>query len=159
MDIRTKICIWIIIIGMVNFLAYTISYSIVGGESVRGQIEKIENSNGVEFKYYLDSGMEVPRGEFIYMGIHSISIWITVGAIMLSMLTLAKDRISDSMRDAMMRGRTFCTVLAVVIGICTAGLALQFVRQFVDHFEHPIIVDSQPASPSPTSAEAPTPKR
>ena len=159
MDIRTKICIWIIVIGMVNFLAYTISYSIVGGESVRGRIEKIETQDGVQFKYYLDSGLEVPPGEFVYMGIHSISIWITVGAIMLSMLTLAKDRISDSMHDAMMRGKTLCTVLAVVIGICTAGLALQFIRQFVDHFEHPVIIDSRPVSPSPTSVEAMPPKR
>lgn len=159
MDIRTKICIWIIVIGMVNFLAYTISYSIVGGESVRGRIEKIEISDGVQFKYYLDSGMEVPQGEFIYMGIHSISIWITVGAIMLSMLTLAKDRISDSMHDAMMRGRTLCTVLAVVIGICTAGLALLFVRQFVNHFEHPVIVNSQPTSPPSVSPSPPALKR
>ncbi len=151
MDIRTKICIWVIVIGMVNFLAYTISYSIVGGESVRGKIEKVETPAGDEFRYYLDSGMEVPRGEFVYMGIHSISIWITVGAIMLSMLTLAKDRISDSMHDAMMRGRTLCTVLAVVIGICTAGLALQFVRQFVNHFEHPEITSVRPAGPATSS--------
>ncbi len=146
MDFRTKLCIWIIVVGMVNFLAYTISYSIVGGESVRGQIEKIDSPDGDQFKYYLDSGVEVSRGEFVYMGIHSISIWITVGAIMLSMLTLAKDRISDSMHEAMMRGRTLCTVLAVVIGICTAGLALQFIRQFADHFKHPDITNTQPAN-------------
>lgn len=155
MDIRTKICIWIIVIGMANFLAYTIGYTIVGGESVRGQIEKIETAGGEKYRYYLDSGTEVSHAAFVYMGIHSISIWITVGAIMLSMLTLAKDRISDSMHDAMMRGRTLCSVLAVVIGICTAGLAFQFVRQFVDHFEHPEIVDTRPAGQTSQPTEMP----
>ncbi len=120
---------------MVNFLAYTVGYTIVGGESVRGKLYEDEVTG--QRTYFLDSGQEVGRGAFLYIGIHSISIWITVAAIMLSMLTLAKDRITDSMQSAAMRGRTLCTVLAVLIGICTAGLTFQFIRQFVDHFEHP----------------------
>ncbi len=151
MDLRTKICIWVIIIGMVNFLAYTIGYTIVGGESVRGKL--YEDAQTGKRTYFLDSGAKVHRDEFIYIGIHSISIWVTVAAIILSMLTLAKDRIADSMRSAAMRGRTFCTMLAVLIGICTAGLTFQFVREFIDHFEHPLKTPSalsQPAEPNTT---------
>jgi hypothetical protein len=144
MDLRTKICIWIIVLGMVNFLAYTIGYTIVGGESVRGKL--YEDRVTGEQTYYLDSGQEVGRDAFVYIGIHSISIWITVAAIMLSMLTLAKDRITDSMQSAAMRGRTLCTVLAVAIGICTAGLTFQFIHTFVDHFRHPL-------SPPPTQVQ------
>ena len=146
LDLRTKICIWIIIVGMLNFLSYTIGYTIVGGEAIRGKIY-VNPENGKR-SYYLDGGQKVSDGAFIYSGVHSISIWVTVGAIMMAMLTLAKDRISDSLREAMMRGRTFCTVLAVLIGICTAGLTFQFIHEFVDHFQHPqqMIVDSHPAS-------------
>ncbi|MCD4823219.1 MAG: hypothetical protein K8S55_01315, partial [Phycisphaerae bacterium] len=143
---------WIILIGMVNFLAYTISYTIVGGESVRGKCyenrEKKDDEGNYKRTYYLDSGKKVHRDQFIYIGIHSISIWVTVAAIMLAMLTLAKDHIADSMRAAAVRGRTFCTVLAVLIGICTAGLTFQFVREFIDHFENPII-GSPPAITQP----------
>jgi hypothetical protein len=152
MDLRTKICIWVIVIGMMNFLAYTIGYAIVGGESVRGKLYEDEKTH--HRTYYLDNGQEVGRGAFIYSGIHSISIWVTVAAIMLSMLTLAKDRIADSMHSAAMRGRTLCTVLAVLIGICTAGLTFQFVRQFVDHFEHPLKLSpsDSPTQPPPGNA-------
>ncbi len=152
MDFRTKICLWVIIIGMANFLAYTVGYTIIGGESVRGKL--YEDGQTGERTYFLDSGREVNRKAFIYIGIHSISIWVSVAAIMLSMLTLAKDRIADSMRSAAMRGRTFCTVLAVLIGICTAGLAFQFTREFINHFEHPLKAPSaltQPVSPNLTA--------
>ncbi|MBS3821131.1 MAG: hypothetical protein KGY81_05140, partial [Phycisphaerae bacterium] len=149
MDLRTKICIWVILIGMGNFLAYTIGYTILGGEAVRGEAYLIE---GTEKDYYfLDSGKEVSWDQFLYSGIHSISIWLTVAAIMMAMLTLAKDRIVDSMHEAVVRGRTLCTVLAVAIGFCTAGLMFQFVREFVQHFENPTVITSKadlPPGPS-----------
>ena len=152
MDFRTKLCLWVIIVGMANFLAYTVGYTIIGGESVRGKLYEDEQTG--ERTYFLDSGVEVNRGAFIYIGIHSISIWVSVAAVMLSMLTLAKDRIADSMRSAAMRGRTFCTVLAVLIGICTAGLTFQFIREFIVHFDHPLKASSaltQPASQNTTT--------
>ncbi len=155
MDLRTKICLWIVLLGMVNFLAYTIGYTVVGGESVRGKCYEDAEGNR---RYFLDSGKEVQRGEFVYIGIHSITIWVTVAAIMLAMLTLAKDRIADSMQSAAMRGRTFCTTMAVLIGICTAGLAFQFVREFIDHFKNPLKTPpamSQPAEPGHKTPPAP----
>lgn len=146
LDMRTKICIWIIVLGMLNFLAYTIGYTIVGGEAIRGKI--FVNPENGQKTYYLDSDQKVSSGAFLYSGIHSISIWVTVGAIMLAMLTLAKDRISDSLREAMMRGRTLCSVLAVLIGICTAGLTFQFIHEFIHHFQNPqqMTAESNPTS-------------
>jgi len=131
---------------MLNFLAYTIGYTIVGGEAIRGRI--YVNPETSQITYFLDSGQQVSHGAFLYSGIHSISIWVTVGAIMLAMLTLAKDRISDSLREAMLRGRTLCSVLAVLIGICTAGLTFQFIHEFIHHFQNPqqLTSQSQPAS-------------
>jgi hypothetical protein len=63
---------------------------------------------------------------------------------MLSMLTLAKDNIADSLKSAAMRGRTLCTVLAVLIGICTGVQTFRFIDQFSDHFNHPVIETVQP---------------
>jgi len=135
MDIRTRVCIWIILIGMANFLAYTISYSILWGEAIHGQVKVDPASRKVV--YFLQSGnqlgRQVSRGEFIYSGIHSISIWPTVMAVVLATLTLAKDRISDSLAEAMVRGRTLVTILAVIIAISMSGLTFLFVQQFFEH--------------------------
>lgn len=149
MDLRTKICIWVILIGIGNFFAYTVGYTILGGEAVRGKVYYVEPDD--QHRYYLDSGKEVSGDEFLYSGLHSISIWLTVAAIMMAMLTLAKDRIVDSMHEAVVRGRTLCTVLAVAIGFCTAGLMFQFIREFVQHYEDPIVIATKadlPPGPS-----------
>lgn len=135
MDIRTRVCLWIILIGMANFLAYTISYSILWGEAIHGQV-KVDPATK-KIVYFLQSGnqlgRQVSRGEFIYSGIHSISIWPTVMAVVLATLTLAKDRISDSLAEAMVRGRTLVTILAVIIAISMSGLTFLFVQQFFEH--------------------------
>ena len=166
MDFRTRICLLIIAIGMANFLAYTIGYTVVGGESVRGRIYEVKGTGERHYKldsHELDSDKEVSRNKFVYIGIHSISIWVTVAAVMLAMLTIAKDRIADSMRDAAMRGRTFCTILAIVVLVSMTGLTFLFVREFVIQFENPKIVNSwpvkqlnQPPETPPQTPELPT---
>ena len=132
MDRRTKICIWIIMIGLVNFLIYVILYWFFWGEAVNGWVE---SDNG-QLRYFLQSRQEVSHAVFIYSGIHSISIAPTVGAIMLSMLTLAKDRIASSMRSTIVRGRTMITILATIITmivvVWTIWFALQFTRRLTN---------------------------
>ena len=132
MDRRTKICIWIILIGLANFLAYTVLYMFIGGEAVSGVIR--DNGRGGH-EYFLkgpsQEDIPVSKGVYIYSGIHSISIWPTVAAIMLAMLTLAKERIVSSMRSTIVRGRTFITILATVITLTTAVITIWFVLQFV----------------------------
>jgi len=144
MDHRTRICLWIILIGLANFLAYTIIYMFIRGEAVNGWVEK--NAAG-QLRYVLQSQHHVSRSVFIYSGIHSISIWLTVAAIMLAMLTLAKERIVASMRSTVVRGRTFITILATVITMMTAVITIWFVLQFVDRLTHP-----QPPKGEPPSA-------
>ena len=104
MDRRTKICIWIILIGLANFLAYTILYMFIGGEAIHGSVQ--QGADGA-VTYLLQSpggdDVAVSRAEFIYSGVHSISIWVTVAAVMLAMLTLAKERIASSMRSTIVR--------------------------------------------------------
>ena len=134
MDRRTKICIWIILLGLLNFLLFTITYVIIGGEAVFGSVRIVD---GV-CRYYLhQDNMEVPRWRFIYSGIHSISVWITVMAVMLAMLTLAKDRIVDSMRSSIIRGRTFITILAMIIVVLTMTITVFFIIKFANRLGNP----------------------
>lgn len=130
MERRTRICIWVISLGLVNFLVFTLIYAYIGGEAVNGSVEV----QGTKMRYYIITPSQekhaVSNGVFWYSGIHSISIWPTVGAIMLAMLTLAKDRFVDSMHSSVVRGRTFLTILATIITtivfICTIWGSLAF---------------------------------
>jgi hypothetical protein len=133
MDRRTRICIWVILIGLVNFLAYTLMYVFIYGESVNGWVQ-VERGHS---HYFLQSGTEVSRGVFIYSGIHSISIWLTVAAVMLAMLTLAKDRIVSSMHRTVIRGRTFITILATIITFTTAVATVYFILIFTRNLAKP----------------------
>ena len=135
MDRRTKICIWVILIGLANFLAYVVLYTIFWGEAISGFVE----TDGQQIRYYLQSHQEVSRAVFIYSCIHSISIWLTVGAIMLAMLTLAKERIASSMRSSIIRGRTFFTILAVIIAVIVVVITILFAVHFHDKLANPTV--------------------
>lgn len=142
MDRRTRICIWVIVLGLLNFLAYTVLYVFINGEAVNGWVDAY---NG-QWHYYLQSGSEVSRGVFLYSGIHSISIWLTVAAVMLAMLTLAKDRIVSSMHSTVVRGRTFITILATVITLTTAMATVYFILIFARKLTQPKAIPPSPAS-------------
>ena len=134
MDHRTRICSWIILIGLGNFLAYSIVYWLIGGEAFNGHTAK----DFAGLHYYLQTGKEVGPWVFLYSGIHSISIWPTVAAIMLSMLTLAKDRIVFSANTKAARSRLMVTLLAVLIGLATAMMTVIFVHQFSGRLANPL---------------------
>ena len=119
---------------MLNFFAYTVVYAYVGGDAKNGRV-----ANGA---YYVSGhflrGMEgketaVSRGVWIYSYLHSISIWPTHAAILLSMLVLARPHILATMREGVIGGTTFVTVFATVVvvvtTISTAWFVLDFVRQ------------------------------
>lgn len=141
MDRKTKICIWLILIGLGNFLAYTIMYMFLGGEAVNGWVRIGPEGQSV---YYLTSGRPVSQGEFIYSGVHSITIWPTVAAVMLAMLTLAKDRIVSSMHSTVVHGRTFITVLATIIAFSLTVITIWFVLRFSHKLAHPVMTQDMP---------------
>jgi len=118
----------VILIGLANFLVYTIAYLIIGGEAIHGRII----AKGGQTQYFLAGRTDpVSRCVFVYSAIHSISIWPTFGAVMLAMLTLAKDRIVESMHSALVRGRAIITLLAIIIAIIAILLTFRFTRRFV----------------------------
>src|ERR1017187_3315585 len=130
MDKRTKICIWVILLGLANFLAYWVIYLAIGtAEAINGMVYKMP---GGAVQYMLHSGerdIAASRTMFIYSGIHSLSIWVTVAAMMLAMLTLAKERIVSSMRSTVLRGRTLITILATIITLMTIMMTVIFALQ------------------------------
>jgi hypothetical protein len=142
MDRRTRICIWVIILGLGNFLVYTVLYVFINGEAVNGWVELQDGHR----HYYLQSGTPVSRDVFVYSGIHSISIWVTVAAVMLAMLTLAKDRIISSMHRTVVRGRTFITILATIITLTTALATVYFILIFARTIAKPKVLPPAPTS-------------
>ncbi|MDP7163242.1 MAG: hypothetical protein QF577_00985 [Phycisphaerae bacterium] len=132
MDRRSRICLVIILIGLANFVAYTIGYFAIGsGEAVNGAVKLVDG----RVLYYLSGQTTEPvsREVFIYSGVHSISIWVTFGAVILAMLTLAKDRIVLSMRSAVVRGRAVITITAVVIAIVAVLFTYEYSHRFIEH--------------------------
>ncbi len=132
-DRQTRICVWVILLGLANFLAYAIGYMLIGGEAIHGKLLQADGAR----QYFLQSGRQVSRCVFIYSGVHSISVWLTVAAVMLAMLTIAKERIVSSMASTIVRGRWLITVVAAVIGFATVAMTLYFLLQFLEHFENP----------------------
>ncbi len=145
MDRRTRICIWIIFVGLANFVVYTILYVHIGGEAVNGHVTQSADGGRV---YELQSGVAVSRGVFLYSGVHSISIWPTVGAVLLAMLTLAKDRIVSSMRTSILRGRTIITILATIITMIIIVMTVWFILHFVERATTP----RRPRAPTPSAS-------
>jgi len=136
MNRRTKVCIWVIILGLANFLAYTVVYDFIGGEAVNGDVraEAVAGGPAALHYYLVDSGRKTPvgRGVWMYSAVHSISIWITMGAVLLAMLTLAKDRIVSSMRSSIVRGRTFITILATIVTLISVLLTVRFALRTIE---------------------------
>ncbi len=141
--LRTRICIWVIAVGLANFLGYAVAYTVIDGEAVHGYVRTVTTPDGkVVREYYLWDSMRTSptpepdsraykfrrtsRGVWIYSAIHSTSIWITVGAVLLAMLTLAKDRIVSSMRSTIIRGRTFITIVATLVTVICVWLTIRF---------------------------------
>jgi heme/copper-type cytochrome/quinol oxidase subunit 2 len=139
-------------VGLANFMVYTVLYVFIGGEAVNGDV--IHAPDG-SLTYELQSGIQsdrvvVSRAVFIYSGIHSITIWPTVGAILLAMLTLAKDRIVSSMRSSIVRGRTMITILATIITLIILVMTFWFILHFANCLAHP-----RPKEASASSTAAP----
>ena len=143
---RTKICIWIIALGLLNFLAYTLAYLQLGGDAMNGyvRLEPVKNLAGGAERwvrhYYLCAegrSIQVGRGAWIFSAVHAISIWITVGAVLLAMLTLAKDQIISSMRSSIVRGRTFITILATIVTLISVSVTIWFVIHMVHQLVDP----------------------
>jgi hypothetical protein len=144
---RNKMCIYIMSLGALNLLAYTLVYAALGGDAHNGSIRVVDEPNGQQqAEYFLRGhhirtvdGVErrVSKAVWIYSYLHSISLPITCCAIIISMLVLARPHILATMRDGMIDGRTFITAFATVVCIITLFLVVRFGWSLVSQLTAP----------------------
>jgi len=133
---RNRVCIWVITLGVANFVAYTVSYWYVGGDAHNGEIR-----DGVYYVrgHFLHgaAGAEQPvsRGLWIYSYIHSISIWPSIALVLISNMILARPHIIATMKDGMISGPTFVTVVITLLTFLTLVATLVFTLQFINELQ------------------------
>ncbi len=138
---RNQICIGIISVGLVNFLAFTLSYAALGGDAHNGHRQIEINPDGTRTAtYYVRghfirslSGREqaVSRSAWIYSYLHSITVPLTSGALIISMLVLARPHIVATMRGSWISGHTFVVAFGTVVILGTTAAALLLAWDFV----------------------------
>lgn len=139
---RNRICIWLIIGGLLNFLAYTIIYGALGGDAKNGGKELVTGPDGSTTAVYYIGGhylkgiggqrKVVPRWVWHYSYLHSISLWPTQAVMMISMLILARPHIIATMRESTwIRGPTFITVAITLTAVLYSAMTVWFVMQLI----------------------------
>jgi len=132
---RNWILLGIIILGLANFVSYTVMYWYLQGDAKNGAV--------IDGEYYLRGHFireragrmsdDVSRATWIYSYVHSISIWPTVGAVLIAMFILARPHIIATMKtDARLTGSTFVTVCVTIIALLTGVSTLYFILSFVN---------------------------
>jgi len=139
--VRNKVCIAVITLGALNFLVYTVIYAGLGGDAHNGYRGVVERPGGSrQAAYYLRghhlrslAGQErqVSRGVWVFSYLHSISLLLTSGAMIISMLVLSRPHIIATMRDGWIAGQTFVTVLGTIVVLVTLAAMVQFIWSFV----------------------------
>jgi hypothetical protein len=147
---RNRLCIWLIFLGLINFLAYTLVYAELGGDAKNGGVEIKKNLDGSpmldevgqpQWVYYIKGHFirgaagersDVSRWVWIYSYLHSISIWPTQGVLMICMLILAQPHIIATMREnSVMQGTTFVSVAITLIAVVYTAMSVWFVLGFI----------------------------
>ena len=132
---RNRILLWIIILGLANFVSYTVMYWYLQGDAKNGAV--------IDGQYYLRGHFlhepggrmsdDVSRATWIYSYVHSISIWPTVGAVLIAMFILARPHIIATMKtDARMTGSTFVTVCVTIVALLSGVSTLYFILSFAN---------------------------
>jgi hypothetical protein len=151
MDRRTRICLWVIALGLANFAAYIIGYSYVGaggGDAMNGKVIR-DQAQPLVWHYYvgrMGNLYEVGSRLWIYSAAHSISIFPTMAAVMLSMLTLAKDRIVSAVRPTAARGRMVLSLVAGLIALMAVAMTAYFIGHTIRCLTSPPLRQVPPAN-------------
>ena len=132
---RNKILLWVIILGLANFAAYTLIYWYLQGDASNGKFQDGQYYLRGHFIRHL-GGQEsepVSRTTWVYSYVHSITIWPTIAAVLVSMAILARPHIIATISsDALVSGNTFVTVFITVVVFLTGASTLYFVMNFVN---------------------------
>jgi hypothetical protein len=130
---RNRVCVWLILFGLSNFIVYATVYAIIGGDAQNGGIRDDGTwfVRGHHVHRLLGYEQDVPRWVWIYSYIHSISIWPSIAVVLLAMLFLARPHIVATYHQGIVQGPTLVTVMATVIIFVTSIIMFWFIVGFV----------------------------
>ncbi len=129
---RNRLYVWLIILGLANFMLYATFYAVIGGDAQNGGIR--ENGTcyvrGHHVHRLIGYEQDVPRWVWIYSYVHSISIWPSIAAVLLAMLMLARPHIMATYQQGIIQGSTLVTIMATVIVLVTSVAMIWFIVTF-----------------------------
>ena len=130
---RNRLCVWLIGVGLANFLTYATVYAIIGGDAQNGGVREDGTCfvRGHHIHRVLGYEQDVPRWVWIYSYMHSISIWPSIAMVLLAMLMLARPHIMATYQQCIVQGATVVTVMATVIVFVTSIIMVWFIVGFV----------------------------
>lgn len=129
---RTKVCVWLILLGLGNFLAYGVGYALIGGDAPNGAVRDGHYFVRGHFIHHLSGQeQEVSRGVWIYSYIHSISIWPSIAIVLLALFALARPYIIATYQNGMFKGSTLVTAISTLIIFITGIIMIVFTVEFL----------------------------
>jgi hypothetical protein len=139
---RNQLCIWVIAVGLLNYLVYTLGYAALGGDAHNGYRVLVSQDDGSAAAAYFVRGhfihslagqaREVSRSAWIYSYLHSISVPLTSGALIISMLVLARPHILATMRGGWISGQTFVIAFGTIVLLVSLSVTVLFTADFID---------------------------
>jgi hypothetical protein len=139
---RNEMCIVIIALGLANYLVYTLTYAALGGDAHNGYREVQVDAHGKRVSTYYVRGhfvhsltgreRVVSRAAWIYSYVHSISVPFTSGAMIVSMLVLARPHILATMRGGWISGQTFVTAFGTIVVLAAVAVTVLFTWNFIE---------------------------
>lgn len=138
---RNKLCIAILAIGLLNFVVYTLSYAILGGDAHNGDRRVLQLADGgTEVRYFVrghfirdlqGAERQVSRIVWIYSYVHSILVPLTSAALVISMLVLARPHIVATMRGGLISGQTFIVAFSTIVILLSLAVTVVFIADFI----------------------------
>jgi hypothetical protein len=116
-------------------------YAALGGDAHNGEARVVERSDGTTRVAYYVRGhfirtlegqeAEVGRRVWIYSYLHSMSVFVTSAAMIISMLVLARPHILATMRGGWISGQAFVIAFGTVVVLVTSAALFIFAWDFV----------------------------
>jgi hypothetical protein len=127
--------LWIIFLGIINYVSYTIAYGYIGGDARNGCISSGNYYVRGHFIHIYKSpsgkDAQVSKAMWIYSYIHSITIPPTMAAIILGTLILARPHIIATMREGFISGQTIITIFSTTVALVAGAMTIWFILDFI----------------------------
>lgn len=131
-DARGRLCKRLALLCLLNLAAYTVAYAWVGGDAWNGGIDDGAYYVGGHFLHSVEgSRTPVTRGVWMYSYLHSITVFPSLGALLLAVLALARPHIVATFREGAISGGTVVAILGAIVVLLTALATIMFTADFI----------------------------